>query len=176
VRVRECQNVIGNQRKTVRIKDSNTIVYSKGSIEVDINYREAVPQDEDEVFALAASLATSFKLNKRDFYVTFQSLLKDSNADLIVAEQESRIIGYVLAFHHSTFYANGIVSWVEEIFVLEDFRGKNVGKKIMNIIEMNANNRGSKLIALATRRAGEFYKAIGYEESATYFKKNLSKD
>jgi GNAT superfamily N-acetyltransferase len=145
-------------------------------IGVTVNYREAVLQDEEELFVLAESLATSFKLNKQDFSGIFLELLNDTNTDLIIAENESRIIGYVLAFHHSTFYANGVISWVEEIFVLEEFRGKNIGKKLMEIIEVKALERGSKLVALATRRASEFYKAIGYDESATYFKKTLSKN
>ena len=33
--------------------------------------------------------------------------------------------------------------------------------------------RGSRLVALATRRAARFYAALGYEESATYFRKVL---
>ena len=31
----------------------------------------------------------------------------------------------------------------------------------------------AKLVALATRRAAEFYRSVGYEESATYFRKLL---
>lgn len=63
-----------------------------------------------EYFVLASTLATSYKLNIQDFSQTFHSILKDSNVDFIVAEHNSRIIGYVLAFHHLTFYANGMVS------------------------------------------------------------------
>ena len=145
-------------------------------IELEINYREAVHQDETELFILAERLATSFRLNKGDFSAIFGELLNNTNADLLIAEKESRLIGYVLAFHHSTFYANGVISWVEELFVVEEYRGKNIGKKLMEIIEFKALERGSKLVALATRRASEFYKAIGYEESATYFKKKLLQD
>jgi NAD(P)-dependent dehydrogenase (short-subunit alcohol dehydrogenase family) len=36
-----------------------------------------------------------------------------------------------------------------------------------------AASRGCKLAALATRRAAGFYRALGYEESATYFRKLL---
>ncbi|MDT3425431.1 GNAT superfamily N-acetyltransferase [Paenibacillus forsythiae] len=138
-----------------------------------VNYRAAELRDEEELFALAERLATSFKLNRQDFSGIFLKLLTDTHADLLIAEQESRIIGYVLAFHHSAFYANGVVSWVEELFVLEEFRGKRVGRKLMELVEGKAHERGSKLVALATRRAGEFYQAIGYAESAAYFKKTL---
>nr|WP_281271028.1 GNAT family N-acetyltransferase [Paenibacillus prosopidis] len=63
---------------------------------------------------------------------------------------------------------------MEELFVLDEYRGMKIGKKLMMLIEEKAAERGSKLIALATRRAGDFYKAIGYDESAIYFKKALS--
>ncbi|WP_028612553.1 GNAT family N-acetyltransferase [Paenibacillus harenae] len=140
-----------------------------------INYRNAISKDEEELFDLSAQLSTSFKLNKTDFSRTFLEVLSNKNADLFVAEIETGIIGYVLGFHHSTFYANGLISWVEELFVLEDYRGKSVGKNLMVLIEAKAVERGSKLVALATRRASDFYKAIGYDESAVYFKKSLSR-
>ncbi|MFF2888610.1 GNAT family N-acetyltransferase [Paenibacillus sp. NPDC057967] len=140
-----------------------------------LNYRNAISKDEEELFELSAKLATSFKLNKTDFKRTFLDVLSNKDADLLVAEIETGIIGYVLAFHHSTFYANGLISWVEELFVLEDYRGKSVGKNLMVLIEEKAVQRGSKLVALATRRASDFYKAIGYDESAVYFKKSLSR-
>lgn len=143
-----------------------------------INYRKASLQDEEELFALAAKLATSFKLNKEDFSRIYLDILSNTSADILIAEEESKIIGYVLVFHHSTFYANGVISWVEELFVLDEYeyRGKKIGKKLMGLIEGKALERGSKLVALATRRASDFYKAIGYDESATYFKKTLSND
>jgi GNAT superfamily N-acetyltransferase len=139
-----------------------------------INYRNAISKDEEELFDLSAMLSTSFKLNKIDFTRTYLEVLNNKDADLLVAEIETGIIGYVLGFHHSTFYANGLISWVEELFVLDDYRGKSIGKNLMLLFEVKATERGSKLVALATRRASDFYKAIGYNESAVYFKKSLS--
>jgi len=34
----------------------------------------------------------------------------------------------LLGFDHHTFYANGRVSWVEEIMVSEDYRRRGVGR------------------------------------------------
>jgi GNAT superfamily N-acetyltransferase len=143
---------------------------------MEINYRNASLQDEDELFTLATSLATSFELNKGDFTRIFQDILNNINADILIAEKESRIIGYILVFHHSTFYANGVITWVEELFVLDEYRRMKIGKKLMELIEGKALERGSRLVALATRRASDFYKSIGYDDSATYFKKTLSSD
>lgn len=78
-----------------------------------------------------------------------------------------------MGFIHDTFYANGKVAWLEEIMVKDDFRRKGVGSKLISFFEQDSKNKGCKLIALATRRASDFYIAIGYEESATYFRKTL---
>ncbi|MEI5909294.1 GNAT family N-acetyltransferase [Bacillus spongiae] len=138
-----------------------------------IVYRRAEFDDMDQLFPLAESLATSFQLNRTDFSSVFLELLKDPNADILLAEIDSKLIGYVLAFHHATFYANGEVTWVEEVFVSAEYRGDGVGKRLMDKVEELSLKRGSKLVALATRRAHQFYSAIGYEESATYYKKTL---
>ncbi|MGG3280068.1 GNAT family N-acetyltransferase [Paenibacillus solani] len=140
---------------------------------MNINYRYAELQDEEELFVLAMKLATSYILNKADFSRVYAEILRDENADLVIAEKNSRVIGYVLAFHHSTFYANGLISWVEELIILDEFRGMKIGKNLMDIIEEKAQERGSKLVALATRRASGFYKSIGYDESAVYLKKTM---
>lgn len=137
-------------------------------------YREATFPDENELFILASSLATSYSLNKTDFSGIYAEIIRNPNSDIYIAEVDKIIVGYVLAFHHSTFYANGVVSWVEELFVLEKYRKLKIGRNLMRLVESKALERGSKLVALATRRASDFYKAIGYDESATYFKKPLS--
>jgi hypothetical protein len=43
----------------------------------------------------------------------------------------------------------------------------------MEAFESWAKSRGAALVALATRRAAPFYLALGYEESASYFRKLL---
>ncbi len=41
----------------------------------------------------------------------------------------------------------------------------------MGAFEQWAAARGCALVALATRRAAAFYRALGYQESAAYFRK-----
>ena len=43
----------------------------------------------------------------------------------------------------------------------------------MSAFEMWAAKRGCALVALATRRAAPFYRALGYDESAAYLRKLL---
>jgi hypothetical protein len=43
----------------------------------------------------------------------------------------------------------------------------------MDAFEQHAADQGCALVALATRRAAAFYRALGYQESASYFRKVL---
>jgi GNAT superfamily N-acetyltransferase len=135
--------------------------------------RPAEPGDADAVFGLASALATSFAPQRAAFNTSFASLLSDDSAHLLVVAIDGQVVGYCLGFDHFTFYANGRVSWVEEVMVQPDLRGQGIGHALMDAFEDWAKSRDSKLVALATRRAAPFYLALGYEESATYFRKLL---
>ncbi|UZW15401.1 GNAT family N-acetyltransferase [Clostridium pasteurianum] len=93
----------------------------------------------------------------------------------ITAEYNNKLYGYCLGHDHYTFYANGCVAWLEEIMVVENYRKTGIGCSVMCEFENWAKSRGSKLVALATRRAAQFYKTLNYEESAVYFKKIYNK-
>jgi GNAT superfamily N-acetyltransferase len=132
----------------------------------------ATQEDATPVYRLAKDFATSFAVHERAFAHAFCTLLAEPNAYLAVAADED-IVGYLLGFDHYTFFANGRVAWVEEITVRQDCRRRGIGWQLMQAFESWAHARQAKLVALATRRAAPFYQAIGYEESATYFRKLL---
>jgi GNAT superfamily N-acetyltransferase len=133
----------------------------------------ALKQDMESVYELSKKMATSFKVEHKSFKRSFLINLKNCDSIILVAKIDNKIIGYLLGFDHYAFYANGRVSWVEEVFVEDNCRKKGIGKKLMQCFENWAKQRGSKLIGLATRRASGFYKAIGYNRSATFFIKKF---
>jgi len=136
--------------------------------------RQAIPADADEVFSLACEFATSFTPAREEFDASFLRLLASGDAALLVAKDADHVVaGYLLGFVRDTFYANGPVAWVEEIVVQEGQRRNGLGSELMAVFEAHARSRGARLVALATRRASAFYEAIGYGESATYFRKDL---
>jgi|SRR5215472_9922499 len=138
-----------------------------------IEIRPAAAADRDAVASLASELAQSFPFSREMFDVSYPALVADDDACVLVAISGEQVIGYLLGFSHGTFYANGPVGWVEELFVLSPHRGDGVGRALMSAFERWAAARGCALVALATRRAAPFYLAIGYEESATYLRKAL---
>ena len=133
--------------------------------------RAATRGDADAVLALATAFATSFSVDVTAFGWSFAAVLDDPDACLLVAESRDQVVGYVLGFVHVTFYANGPVAWVEEITVREADRRGGVGRRLMAAFETWATDRDARLVALATRRATAFYEALGYQASATYFRR-----
>ena len=133
--------------------------------------RKAVLEDQEQVFSLAEDFATSFRPRLDAFTKAFSHLYQQDDALVLVAEESDQVIGYLLGFDHLTFFANGRVSWVEEVMVHQGHRRRKIGHALMDGFEQWASSRGSKLIALGTRRAAQFYLALGYDESAIYFRK-----
>ena len=140
---------------------------------MDIAVRKATIADAEALFDLVRGFATSFGSDRGAFQRSFEELLRDESVWLAVAEWSGAVAGYCLGFDHYTFYANGRVSWVEEITVRPELRRKGVGRTLMQAFEQWATTRASKLVGLATRRAEAFYSALGYEQSAIYFRKLL---
>ncbi len=138
---------------------------------MNVEIRKASIEDSNPVFSLVENFATSFAPERDAFDFSFEQLLCDNSVLMNVAVVENEIAGYCLAFDHYTFYANGRVTWIEEIMTRDDLRKQGIGRKLMTAVEAWAASRESKLIGLATRRAAPFYSAIGYEDSATFFRK-----
>ncbi|HEY9411800.1 MAG TPA: GNAT family N-acetyltransferase [Jiangellaceae bacterium] len=138
-----------------------------------IEVRPATEADRVVVAALATALATSGPVSQDAFEAAYTELLDAANAVVLVAVVGGRVRGYLLGFDHLTFFANGRVGWVEEVMVDAGHRTRGLGRALMAGFEDWASRRHCAMVALATRRAADFYQALGYEESATYFRKWL---
>jgi GNAT superfamily N-acetyltransferase len=138
-----------------------------------IKVRPAAAADASAVAGLAGQLAQSFTFSRAEFDLNYPALLAERNVCLLVATGGGDHLGYLLGFRHLTFFANGPVGWVEEILVSPGQRGTGTGRALMTAFEQWAAETGCAMVALATRRAAPFYRAIGYEESAVYHRKIL---
>jgi GNAT superfamily N-acetyltransferase len=139
----------------------------------EVRIRRAVEGDRDAVWPLARDFATSFQPERRAFDAVFARLLARDDTLLLVAVEGDAVVGYLLASTHDTFLANGEVGWVEEVMVDPSSRRQGVGRRLMEAAESWAHETGAAYLALASRRAGPFYLALGYEDSAVFFKKTL---
>jgi GNAT superfamily N-acetyltransferase len=57
--------------------------------------------------------------------------------------------------------------------VSESVRHQGIAKILMDSAEAWAKSIPTAYVAVASRRAGDFYLQTGYEESATYFRKSF---
>jgi GNAT superfamily N-acetyltransferase len=144
---------------------------------VPLRIRHATADDAGAVAGLAEGLAQSFTFSRTSFDAHYPALLAAGHACLLVAatgaDAGDECVGYLLGFEHLTFYANARVAWAEEVFVHGDLRGRGIGRALMTTFEQWATGRGCALVALATRRAAPFYRALGYQDSAAYLRKLL---
>jgi len=142
-----------------------------------LQIRRATAADAETVAALAAELAQSFPFSRAAFDRSYPAVLAAGNACLLLAADSAAghggPVGYLLGFQHPAFFANGPVGWVEEILVRGCWRGRGAGRALITAFEQHSADRGCRLVALATRRAAPFYRALGYQESAAYFRKVL---
>ncbi|MDE6233486.1 MAG: GNAT family N-acetyltransferase [Lachnospiraceae bacterium] len=60
------------------------------------------------------------------FIQSFKDMLNDEKAFIFVAENGDKIVGYLLGFIHTTFFANGNVAWLEEIMVEKNLGGREL--------------------------------------------------
>jgi GNAT superfamily N-acetyltransferase len=131
--------------------------------------------DDEDVWPLARDFATSFTPERAAFDAAWAQLVDAPNTLLLVAETPERgIVGYLLGNCHLTFLANGPVAWVEEVMVDGHTRQSGIGRRLMEHAEMWAQSTGAAYLALASRRAGPFYLALDYKDSAVFYKKTLT--
>lgn len=134
--------------------------------------REATAGDSASLWPLASDLATSYEPTWPGFVDGLGGILEDAGATVILAQSGEDVIGYVHVLVHEAFHADGAIGWVEELAVSERWRGHGCGRALMVAAERWARDTADvAYLALATRRAESFYRAIGYEASATYLKK-----
>ena len=150
-------------------RDKLSDVIGSGNVRI----RRAERGDEHVLLLLAQSFATSFRLDSARFSMQLETILADRASVLLVAATDGGVIGYVGASVHPTLYASGLVGWIEELMVEPRQRRGGVGRLLVSAVEGWIEAQGAVMVALATRRAGEFWLAVGYEESATYFRKLL---
>ena len=127
------------------------------------------------MWPLARDFATSFIPDRVCFDRTWNQLVQATGTLALVAETgDGQLIGYLLANSHLTLFANGPVAWVEELMIDAEHRRTGVGGRLLQYAERWASAEGAAYLGLASRRAGTFYSALGYENSAVFYKKALT--
>jgi GNAT superfamily N-acetyltransferase len=139
-----------------------------------VKIRPARANDVTQLWPLVEEFAFSYRPKRRTFEQSFADLVGRPDTVVLVAVTDtSTLVGYLLGSYHGTFFANGPVAWIEELMVSESARGQGLATRLMSSAEEWARSVPTAYVAVASRRAGDFYLRIGYEESATYYRKTF---
>lgn len=136
--------------------------------------RSAHLADAEAVFALLEGFATSYRPSRSAFDRNYPRLLDSDDADLLVAEDAGGVAGYALAARFLVLFANGWVAELQELMVAPRSRGRGIGRALVVAVAERARAAGVVELTVPTRRARDFYVALGFSETATFLKLALS--
>lgn len=86
-------------------------------------------------------------------------------AEVLLAEQEGKVVGFALYFHNYSTFQGKPGLYLEDLFVLPDFRGKGVGKSLLVALAKLAVERGCGSVRWVVLKWNEpsirFYESLG---------------
>ncbi|BDZ41286.1 hypothetical protein GCM10025865_05850 [Paraoerskovia sediminicola] len=136
--------------------------------------RRATSGDREAVWPLVRQIPGD-QPDRGSFDRSFGPLVSLLDTYLVVAESpDEGLVGYLLANFHRTLAAGGSVVWVSEVAVLPSARRQGLGRELVRAAERWARSVDAVSVSLATPGAGDFYRALGYVEDATYFSRSLA--
>ena len=99
-------------------------------------------------------------------------------ADVLIAEWEGRGVGFALFFYsYSTFLAKPGI-YLEDLFVIPEFRSKGIGKALLRKIAGIAEERGYGRVEWScldwNERALKFYRGLGAEPMSEWTVQRLT--
>ena len=130
--------------------------------------RKILHDDKTEYIIMAedfySSPAVLSPVPKSHFEITFDELMKGSAfTEAFIFECENHIAGYGLIAKTFSQEAGGIVIWIEEIYVKEDYRNKGLGSEFIEYVK---DNIPAKRYRLETEpenlKAQQLYKRHGF--------------
>ncbi|MFJ9867530.1 GNAT family N-acetyltransferase [Streptomyces sp. NPDC101165] len=136
--------------------------------------RDATPSDADAVYRLLSGFVTSYAPDRAVFdAVTFPRIIDaaaDGRAEFLVAEQDSSVVGYLLALRMPTLFAGGTILELLELTVDAPARGRGTGSTLIRAAQARAQKAKDVEVTVPTRRAAGFYRGLGFHETAVHLK------
>ena len=137
------------------------------------------PARKEDVDAIVAMLADDPLGSKREaykdplpesYYEAFEVISNDPNHELMVAEQDGKVIGTLqLSFLPYLTYRGGWRAQIEAVRVHKDHRGSGLGKQLFEWAIARAKERGAHVLQLTTDKqrpdALRFYESLGFRAS-----------
>jgi GNAT superfamily N-acetyltransferase len=141
----------------------------------DISIREARPSDSPDIARLITQLG--YPSTEKEIAQRISVISRLPEHITFVAEQDGGVVGLVGVYMDYALEINGAYGRLMGLVVDESFRGRGIGKRLMEWIEGWLRDRGATRLTLTSGKqrieAHGFYRTIGYEETGLRFAKKL---
>lgn len=133
-----------------------------------LHIRFAKEGEEGIILAFIEKLAAYEKM--QDEVVATEETLHEwlfvkKSAETLFAEYEGKIIGFALFFHNFSTFVGRSGMYLEDLFVLPEYRGKGFGKKLLEEVARLGVERGCKRMEWAcldwNQPSIDFYLSLG---------------
>lgn len=144
----------------------------------DIVIREVIPTDAPEIAKLITQLG--YPSSQEELAARMKILRGMPERANFVAVLDGRVVGLVGAYLDYALEINGVCGRLTGLVVDEGYRGRGIGKRMLEWIEAWLRERGATRITLTSGNqrgeAHKFYRALGYEETGLRFAKSLQRE
>lgn len=139
-----------------------------------ITIRNAQPNDADamtallgELFSMEADFTVEPKRQQRGLALMLDGCLK--HRCIKVAEMDSRVVGMCSAQLLISTAQGGMVALIEDMVVNSGFKGRGIGRQLMDAIEQWARDHGATRLQLLADRDNQpalaFYKRLAWQST-----------
>lgn len=133
--------------------------------------RKFVPEDREDYIRFSTEFYNSSAVDKpvprEHFEQGFDEMMRSDvyvQGYMLVCDGNN--VGYCVTMKTYSVEAGGITIWIDELFVLEEYRSKGLGRELFKYIEENGDKKLRRIrleVELENGRAISFYKKMGFE-------------
>lgn len=133
--------------------------------------RKFVPEDREDYIRFSTEFYNSSAVDKpvprEHFEQGFDEMIRSDvyvQGYMLVCDGNN--VGYCVTMKTYSVEAGGITIWIDELFVLEEYRSKGLGRELFKYIEENGDKKLRRIrleVELENGRAISLYKKMGFE-------------
>lgn len=135
--------------------------------------RKFVPEDREDYIRFSTEFYNSSAVDKpvprEHFEQGFDEMMRSDvyvQGYMLVCDGNN--VGYCVTMKTYSVEAGGITIWIDELFVLEEYRSKGLGRELFKYIEENGDKKLRRIrleVELDNGRAISLYKKMGFERA-----------
>lgn len=133
--------------------------------------RKFVPEDREDYIRFSTEFYNSSAVDKpvprEHFEQGFDEMMRSDvyvQGYMLVCDGNN--VGYCVTMKTYSVEAGGITIWIDELFVLEEYRSKGLGRELFKYIEENGDKKLRRIrleVEFENGRAISLYKKMGFE-------------